>query len=1443
MKKSSTLKSSLRNLVMASIAAGPVALVPTLRALPQTGSNLSAPSNVTTTVAGSTLNINIAGSGKTFTILNWGDFGAGSSTIGASDTVQYYQPTVDSAVLNRITGSNQTQIDGKLGSNGLIYILNPNGIVISNGATINAAGFVASAINDTDWSNFSTSGTLSMTGGNAGDVSVGTATITTVSGSGNVVLAGGTMKVSGTVNGNLQVKTVWTGGTVDLSAGGNNLTVNGNLTVNSNGKAIDLANGATAVTTVTGNTTIDSTGTLAYGDVVTTTGGSLVANVSGKTVSINAGGSAYNTNGSVTVNGDVSNLSLTNVDVANVTTTNAATATTVTATTKGNETVTSAGALTIGTSTVGGVLNATANSGDLTLGAITASGNVVATSTAGNIKSSGTVAVANGNSVTLDAAAGKAVTYVGSGNITIAGVSGGSLSITNAGNITANNVVAGPTMPTTISATATGGTITLGNVDVTTAGTLTLSGDNGVTTGTINAKNATVTASAGSASLGAVSLDGVAGALTISAKNTIALPAITAAPTVTVTSTGGDITDANSVLNGAGTVVGSFNAAGAITLSNAANAFSSVKLVNGAAASAVTLSNAKAVTLANGTSTMGATSVTTAAGDITLGAAAADTLSFGALTLNAAGNINATTAKSITASSTVLQAGGAATLDAAGNTFNLGAVSTQNTGVTGALTLTESSGVNLGSITAGSLTISSGTSIWTSGVLTTIGAGAASFDLSAAGDVTLNTLNNLTGAVTIGASGKVANATIKNNAALNIAAITATNSATLTTNATGQNITQTGVITAPTLNVNTAGTSTTTLNSANVLSTVNLGTASTGAVGITNSGGALNVTGTTAGALTVNETGGDLSYNATSVNQAVTLQNNAAGAIWINGSITGAGAQNLSAKTANGAIYLGSFYSQSGGLSADTTATAGKMITDVANSRANIFGDINLETQGGAVSLTNNAPQGLSTSTTVASRFGGYTINTTNGDTAGANITTFEGGTVRIVNVNAGTGGNVSISATNADSEFGSNPSNIVSTVAGTTLTGANISLNARNSVILDAAGNDLSTAGYVYAVANTNSSLATSVVTLGDSSKAATITAGGVVDAIASGDVTINSPQALKLGGGNSVTGDFYAGGNLTVNTGNNTNVTQTADRLRVKGSVSITAGTLGNYGNIDLTTGTDNEFGGMTLTGATVSTTENGTTRLAAVNATTLNVTTTGGDIIDTKGSNVVVSGTTTLTPSGMVNLTNSTGNQIGAVKVVATGAGQNVSINSTSAMTVQNGTNIGGNLTLKDTAASGNAIADMAAGAGFTVGGTATYQATDAAGGINITNPNDSFAKIRVTAGGGGATVYQNNSMVLEPGSTTTNGGNVTLRSINGTISNDATATGSNSFAGTVSLQAMQNVTISNEWFVAGTLSVTTSSGMVVDLSGLSLSVDLHGVNPTITGGTLKSGTPNP
>jgi filamentous hemagglutinin family protein len=74
-------------------------------------------------------------------VIDWDSF-----SIGGGEITRFIQPSIDAAVLNRVVGSEISQLFGLLQANGQVYLVNPNGIVIGKEGQIQAASFVGSTI-------------------------------------------------------------------------------------------------------------------------------------------------------------------------------------------------------------------------------------------------------------------------------------------------------------------------------------------------------------------------------------------------------------------------------------------------------------------------------------------------------------------------------------------------------------------------------------------------------------------------------------------------------------------------------------------------------------------------------------------------------------------------------------------------------------------------------------------------------------------------------------------------------------------------------------------------------------------------------------------------------------------------------------------------------------------------------------------------------------------------------------------------------------------------------------------------------------------------------------------------------------------------------------------------------------------------------------------------
>jgi len=78
-------------------------------------------------------------------IVNWTDF-----SLDSAEQINFLLEDVSSAILNRVTGAIPSNIIGSIQSNGQVYLINPNGIIITPEAVINSAAFLASTLDVMD---------------------------------------------------------------------------------------------------------------------------------------------------------------------------------------------------------------------------------------------------------------------------------------------------------------------------------------------------------------------------------------------------------------------------------------------------------------------------------------------------------------------------------------------------------------------------------------------------------------------------------------------------------------------------------------------------------------------------------------------------------------------------------------------------------------------------------------------------------------------------------------------------------------------------------------------------------------------------------------------------------------------------------------------------------------------------------------------------------------------------------------------------------------------------------------------------------------------------------------------------------------------------------------------------------------------------------------------
>ncbi|MFT6725259.1 MAG: filamentous hemagglutinin family protein, partial [Arenicella sp.] len=93
-------------------------------------------------------------------IIDWNRF-----SIAQDEITKFIQESSSSAVLNRVTGGNLSEILGDLQSNGRVFLINPNGLIVGQDAVIDTAGFVGSTLGITNQAFSSENYTFSGDGG------------------------------------------------------------------------------------------------------------------------------------------------------------------------------------------------------------------------------------------------------------------------------------------------------------------------------------------------------------------------------------------------------------------------------------------------------------------------------------------------------------------------------------------------------------------------------------------------------------------------------------------------------------------------------------------------------------------------------------------------------------------------------------------------------------------------------------------------------------------------------------------------------------------------------------------------------------------------------------------------------------------------------------------------------------------------------------------------------------------------------------------------------------------------------------------------------------------------------------------------------------------------------------------------------------------------------
>lgn len=170
-------------------------------------------------------------------IINWESF-----SIQQGELARFNQGA-NAAVLNRVTTNNPTEIYGRLeASQGSVFLLNPNGILVGAGGVVDVAGMMTMSTLDVDDADFRNGGDMRFSGSsNTGVTNFGTISST----NGDVVLMGGF---------------------VDNKSGGQIGALNGTVAIGSGGDIILHEGGGTRIS-VRGSSDYEGTGIENQGEV------------------------------------------------------------------------------------------------------------------------------------------------------------------------------------------------------------------------------------------------------------------------------------------------------------------------------------------------------------------------------------------------------------------------------------------------------------------------------------------------------------------------------------------------------------------------------------------------------------------------------------------------------------------------------------------------------------------------------------------------------------------------------------------------------------------------------------------------------------------------------------------------------------------------------------------------------------------------------------------------------------------------------------------------------------------------------------------------------------------------------------------------------------------------------------------------------------------------
>lgn len=152
-------------------------------------------------------------------LIEWGSF-----NIGTGETTRFIQPSSSAIALNRVVNSTQfSAINGNLFANGRVFIINPNGVLIGNGAQVSTAGFIASTANIANDAFMNSNGVYNFDIAGAPHASVENRGLITVQEEGLVALVAPIVRNSGVIQGNFAKIQMGAGDTFGIDLYGDGL--------------------------------------------------------------------------------------------------------------------------------------------------------------------------------------------------------------------------------------------------------------------------------------------------------------------------------------------------------------------------------------------------------------------------------------------------------------------------------------------------------------------------------------------------------------------------------------------------------------------------------------------------------------------------------------------------------------------------------------------------------------------------------------------------------------------------------------------------------------------------------------------------------------------------------------------------------------------------------------------------------------------------------------------------------------------------------------------------------------------------------------------------------------------------------------------------------------------------------------------------------------------